>query len=47
MSEIPGTTRDIVSVSLNIAGYQINLFDTAGLRDSTDAIEKEGIKRSM
>ena len=47
MSEIPGTTRDIVSVSLNIAGYQINLFDTAGLRDSDDAVEKEGMKRSM
>lgn len=47
VSHIPGTTRDILSVSLNIAGYQINLFDTAGLRDSNDAIEKEGMRRSM
>lgn len=47
VSEIPGTTRDVLSVSLNIAGFQINLFDTAGLRDSIDEIEKEGIKRSL
>lgn len=47
VSDIPGTTRDILSVSLNIDGFQINLFDTAGLRDSNDDIEKEGMRRSV
>lgn len=47
VSDIPGTTRDIITVSLNIAGFQINLFDTAGLRESDDILEKEGMKRSL
>lgn len=47
VSDIPGTTRDVLTISLNLAGYQVNLFDTAGLRESSDAIEKEGMKRSL
>lgn len=47
VSDIPGTTRDIITISLNIAGFQINLFDTAGLRESDDILEKEGMKRSL
>jgi len=41
-----GTTRDIVEVSLNLGGYPVVLADTAGLRDSNDAIEEEGVRRA-
>lgn len=37
----------LFKVYLNIAGFQVNLYDTAGIRESEDAIEKEGVKRSM
>ncbi len=42
----PGTTRDLIEVHLDIAGYACVLVDTAGLRDSDDAIEQEGIRRA-
>lgn len=41
-----GTTRDIVEVQLDLGGYPVVLADTAGLRDATDAIEQEGIRRA-
>jgi tRNA modification GTPase len=41
-----GTTRDVVEVSLNLGGYPVVLADTAGLRDSDDAIEAEGVRRA-
>ena len=41
-----GTTRDIIKVSLNVGGYAVHLKDTAGLRISDSAIEKEGIRRA-
>jgi tRNA modification GTPase len=41
-----GTTRDIVEVSLNLGGYPVVLADTAGLRDSDDAVEAEGVRRA-
>ncbi|XP_069818326.1 tRNA modification GTPase GTPBP3, mitochondrial isoform X2 [Dendropsophus ebraccatus] len=47
VSSIPGTTRDVVEATLNIGGYPIILSDTAGLRDSEDPIEKEGVRRAM
>ena len=47
VSDIPGTTRDIVSASIDIGGYMVNLSDTAGLRDTTDEIEKIGIERTQ
>lgn len=47
VSEIPGTTRDVVEVRLDIAGYLVVLQDTAGLRESDDQIEIEGIRRSL
>ena len=46
VSDIPGTTRDIISVNLNLKGMQVILYDTAGIRDSNDSIEVEGVKRS-
>ncbi|XP_056374197.1 tRNA modification GTPase GTPBP3, mitochondrial [Hyla sarda] len=46
VSSIPGTTRDVVETTLNIGGYPIILSDTAGLRDSEDPIEKEGVRRA-
>jgi len=46
VSAIPGTTRDPIEVDLDLGGYAVTLIDTAGLRDTTDAIETEGIKRA-
>src|SRR4029077_18623462 len=45
-SPIAGTTRDIVEVALALAGYPVVLADTAGLRDSDDLIEQEGLRRA-
>ena len=47
VSEIAGTTRDIVETHLNIDGYPVIISDTAGIRDSKDEIEKKGIKLSL
>jgi len=41
-----GTTRDVIEVHLDIAGYPVVLADTAGLRDVTDEIEAEGVRRA-
>lgn len=47
VSDIPGTTRDVVSSVVDINGYKINLYDTAGIRlNTTDQIEKMGIERA-
>ena len=46
VSDIPGTTRDIIREEISIDGILFKIFDTAGLRDSDDVIEKEGIFRS-
>lgn len=46
VSEIPGTTRDYLEEPLVIEGIPIRLYDTAGLRDSADKVEKEGISRT-
>lgn len=46
VSDIPGTTRDVVSATLDMAGFMVNISDTAGMRDATDAIEKIGIEKT-
>ncbi|MBK7379478.1 MAG: tRNA uridine-5-carboxymethylaminomethyl(34) synthesis GTPase MnmE [Ignavibacteriales bacterium] len=47
VSEIPGTTRDVIREEVSIGGILFRLFDTAGIRVSEDTIEKEGILRSQ
>ena len=47
VSEIAGTTRDVIETHLNIDGYPVIISDTAGIRDSQDDIEKKGIKLSL
>lgn len=46
VSDVPGTTRDIIREELSIDGILFRLFDTAGIRTSEDFIEKEGVLRS-
>jgi tRNA modification GTPase len=46
VSPIPGTTRDAVSVSLAFDGWPVDLIDTAGLRDTPDTLESEGVERA-
>ncbi len=46
VSDIPGTTRDVLEVHLDIKGLPITFIDTAGLRESVDPIEVEGIRRA-
>ena len=47
VSEIAGTTRDVVETHLNIDGYPVVISDTAGIRDSKNEIEKKGIKLAL
>ena len=47
VSEIAGTTRDVIETHLNLDGYPVILSDTAGIRDSKDEIERKGIKLSQ
>lgn len=46
MSPIAGTTRDVVETALDIGGFPVLLSDTAGLRDSPDLVEREGVRRA-
>ena len=46
VSESPGTTRDVIEVPLDIAGYRVVLADTAGVRDSSEPVEQEGVRRA-
>tara|TARA_A100001011_G_scaffold220568_1_gene228533 strand:- start:433 stop:1764 length:1332 start_codon:yes stop_codon:yes gene_type:complete len=47
VSEIAGTTRDVIETHLNFDGYPVVISDTAGIRESKDEIEKKGIKLSL
>ncbi len=46
VTEIPGTTRDVLREEISLQGMPVHVIDTAGLRESEDAIEQEGIRRS-
>jgi tRNA modification GTPase len=46
VTDIPGTTRDVLRQHLSIDGLPMHLVDTAGLRESTDVVEQEGIRRA-
>jgi tRNA modification GTPase len=46
VSDVPGTTRDIIREHIQIDGLPIHILDTAGLRESGDAIESEGVRRA-
>lgn len=47
VTDIEGTTRDILEEQIHIDGLPINFIDTAGLRDPKDPVEEEGIKRAL
>ncbi|MDZ7601498.1 MAG: tRNA uridine-5-carboxymethylaminomethyl(34) synthesis GTPase MnmE [Hoeflea sp.] len=47
VSDIPGTTRDVIEVRLDVGGHLVLLMDTAGIHDSDNPIELEGIRRTM
>ena len=47
VTDLPGTTRDIIEESLNIDGIPVRIMDTAGIREAHDLAEAEGIRRSL
>ncbi len=47
VTDVPGTTRDMLSERANMGGLSVGLIDTAGVRDSLDAIEREGVSRTL
>lgn len=47
VTEMAGTTRDILHADLDMGGYLVRLYDTAGLRETSEIVEKEGIRRAL
>jgi tRNA modification GTPase len=46
VTDVPGTTRDTVSQTIEVEGMPLHITDTAGLRETTDAVERQGIERT-
>jgi len=46
VTDIPGTTRDLLRHEINLSGMPVHITDTAGLRDSDDVVEQEGVRRA-
>ena len=46
VSKTPGTTRDIVDCEIKLCGVPVRLIDTAGIRETSGFVEKEGVKRA-
>jgi tRNA modification GTPase len=46
VSPYAGTTRDVIEVHLDLDGYPVTLLDTAGIRDSAEPVEQEGVRRA-
>jgi tRNA modification GTPase len=47
VSDIAGTTRDVLEVHLDLGGFAVTVADTAGLRTAADAVEREGVRRAL
>jgi tRNA modification GTPase len=47
VAEVPGTTRDVIEEYLNVAGVPLRIVDTAGIRETHDMVEQEGVRRSL
>ena len=46
VSEMAGTTRDVIEVQMNLAGFAVTISDTAGIREAADQVEAEGVRRA-
>lgn len=47
VSATAGTTRDVIEVHLDLGGYPVTVADTAGIRESVDEVEREGVRRAL